>query len=73
MNSWNDYLWQLVIISERYQKTLPLGIAGLQNEFVPDYGILFAGAAIAAFPMIIIFLIFQRYFTRGITLGAVKG
>ena len=73
MGVWNDYLWQVVIISERAQKTLPLGIAGLQNEFAPDYGILFAGAAIAAVPMITVFIMFQKYFTRGITLGAVKG
>ena len=73
MNSWNDYLWQVIIITDRAQKTLPLGIAGLQNEFAPDYGILFAGATIAAVPMITIFLMFQKYFTRGISLGAVKG
>ena len=73
MSVWNDYLWQLIIISERSLKTLPLGVAGLQNEFAPDYGILFAGATIAAIPMIAVFLMFQKYFTRGISLGAVKG
>ena len=70
---WNDYLWQLIIISKKSMITLPLGIAALQTEFVPDYGILFSGATIAAVPMILIFLIFQKYFTKGITLGAVKG
>ena len=73
MSVWNDYLWQVIIINNSSFQTLPLGIALLQNEFVPDYGILFAGAAIGAVPMIIVFLSFQKYFTAGITLGAVKG
>ena len=70
---WNDYLWQLVIITKRILVTIPLGVALLQNEFVPDYGILFAGATIAAVPMLVVFLSFQKYFTSGITLGALKG
>ena len=73
MSAWNDYLWQVIIISNRVHKTLPLGVAGLQSEFAPDYGILFAGATIAAIPMVTVFLMFQKYFTRGISLGAVKG
>lgn len=73
MAVWNDFLWQLVIISEKAQTTLPLGIASLQNELIADYGVLFAGATIAAVPMITVFIVFQRYFTRGLTLGSVKG
>ena len=73
MAVWNDFLWQLVIISERAQTTLPLGIASLQNDLITDYGVVFAGATIAAIPMITVFIMFQRYFTMGLTLGSVKG
>lgn len=72
MNAWNDYLWQLIIINDRSLKTMALGVAGLQGEFAPDYGILFAGSTIAAIPMITVFLLFQKHFTSGISLGAVK-
>ena len=53
--------------------TIPLGIATLQAETSVDNGLLMAGATLAAAPIIIVFLIFQKYFTQGITMGAVKG
>ena len=53
--------------------TIALGIATLQGESSTDFGLLMAGAAMASVPIIIIFLMFQKYFTKGITMGAVKG
>lgn len=73
INSWNDYFMQLVMLSSNFNYTLPLGIATMQGENSIDTGLLMAGAALAAFPIIIVFLIFQKYFTKGITMGAVKG
>ena len=49
------------------------GIGAMQAENSTDYGLIMAGAALAAVPIIIVFLIFQKYFTKGITMGAVKG
>ena len=73
INSWNDYFMQLVMLSSNFNYTLPLGIATMQGENSIDTGLLMAGAALAAIPIIIVFLIFQKYFTKGITMGAVKG
>ncbi|MDD3839858.1 MAG: carbohydrate ABC transporter permease [Clostridia bacterium] len=73
MTSWNDYFWQLVLIQSTPMKTLPLGVAGLQMEWGTDYGLLMAGGTASSLPMIVVFLAFQKYFTKGITLGAVKG
>ena len=73
MSSWNDYFWQLIMIKSTPMKTLPLGVAGMQEEYYTNYGLLMAGSAIASLPMIVIFLTFQKYFTQGITMGAVKG
>ena len=73
INSWNDYFMQLVMLSSNANFTLPLGVATLQGETSVDIGLLMAGAALAALPIIIVFLIFQKYFTKGITMGAVKG
>lgn len=71
--SWNDYFMQLILIRSRNMQTLPLGIATMQLEFTTNYGLMMAGAALASIPMIIIFLAFQKSFTQGITIGAVKG
>jgi multiple sugar transport system permease protein len=70
---WNDYMWQLIVIKSDTMKTLPLGIASLSDENVSNYGRLMAGAVIGAFPLLAVFAMFQRYFTSGITMGAVKG
>lgn len=70
---WNDFLWPLIVLNDSSAYTLPVGVAGLQGEFSTDYGIIFAGAALAALPMIIFFLIFQRYFLEGVRMGALKG
>ena len=73
INSWNDYFMQLVMLSSNNRATIALGIATLQGESSTDFGLLMAGAAMASVPIIIVFLIFQKYFTKGITMGAVKG
>ena len=73
VNTWNEYPMQLVMLSQSEAKTIALGIAGLQSEMSNDYGLIMAGAALAAVPIIIVFLAFQKYFTQGITMGAVKG
>lgn len=73
INAWNDYFMQLIMLSSTKTLTISLGIAKLQGENATDFGLIMAGAALAAVPIIIIFLIFQKYFTKGITMGAVKG
>ena len=73
INTWNDYFLQLIMLGSGSNYTISLGIATLQSETSIDLGILMAGAALAAVPIIIVFLIFQKYFTQGITMGAVKG
>ena len=73
INSWNDYFMQLIMLTANKNLTISLGIATMQGESSTDYGLLMAGAALASVPIIIVFLIFQKYFTKGITIGAVKG
>ena len=73
ISSWNDYFMQLIMLTSSKNLTISLGIATMQGETSTDYGLLMAGAALASVPIIIVFLIFQKYFTKGITMGAVKG
>lgn len=73
MASWNDFLWPLIVTNRASMMTLQIGLNSLQNAFYTDYGLLMAGAAVSAVPMIIVFLLFQPYFVKGVTFGAVKG
>ncbi|NJN17462.1 MAG: carbohydrate ABC transporter permease [Oscillochloris sp.] len=70
---WNDFLWPLIALTRPQNYTLTVGVANLQGEFATDYGIIFAGASLAALPMIIFFFMFQRAFLEGVRMGAVKG
>ena len=70
---WNDFIWPLITLQRSENFTLPVGVASLQGEFGTDYGVIFAGAALAALPILLFFLLFQRYFLEGVRLGALKG
>jgi multiple sugar transport system permease protein len=72
VGNWNDFFWPLVLLNDSKIYTLPVGLPTLQGQWT-DYGLLMAGATLAALPTIVIFLIFQRYFLQGITVGAIKG
>lgn len=72
VTAWNDYLWQLLMGRTQEMQTLNVGVATLQQSLNPNLGLKVAGAAIAALPMIIVFIIFQRFFIAGATDGAVK-
>ena len=73
INSWNDYFMQLIMLSSTNKLTISLGIAKLQAENSTDFGLIMAGATLASIPIIAIFIMFQKYFTQGIAMGAVKG
>ena len=73
VNTWNDYFLQLVMLTDEMNLTLPVGIANMQGEMSNDFGLIMAGAALAAIPIVVVFIAFQKYFTQGIAMGAVKG
>lgn len=73
INAWNEYFSQLIMTRSTSMMTLPLGIATLRGEYTADFGVIMAGAALASIPMIAIFILFQKSFTQGLTMGAVKG
>lgn len=73
ISTWNDYFLQLIMLNSKNTLTISLGIAKLQAEMSNDFGLIMAGAALGAIPIIAVFLMFQKYFTQGITMGAVKG
>lgn len=70
---WNNYLWQLVMLTKGNSMTLPVGIKMLSEEYVAEYGHMMAAATIGMLPTLILFISFQKFFVKGITLGGVKG
>lgn len=73
VGSWNEFLWQLIIIRSPEMKTVPLGLTSFVEEFSTKYGYLMSAAVIGAIPMIVFFMLFQKYFVSGLTVGSVKG
>lgn len=73
ITTWNDYFMQLIMLNSQAKLTISLGIAKLQTEMSNDFGLIMAGAALSAIPITAMFLLFQNFFTKGITMGAVKG
>ena len=72
--SWNNYLWPLIVLQDQSKFTLPVGIAQITGlHGIPIWGVQMAGSFLATLPIIIFFLIMQRQFISGITLGSVKG
>ena len=75
MGNWSNFLWPLIITSSSNMRTLPIGIvtaAALPGQLT-DIGVSMAGATLVALPMFVVFICFQKYFLKGITLGGVKG
>ncbi len=76
--SWNFFMWHMVIATDKFQYTVPLGVSIVSRtpafgKMIVDIGLTMAGGSFGAFFMIVFFIAFQQYFVRGITFGAVKG
>jgi len=72
MFQWVNFLWPLVITTTDNMKTLTVGVASLQGQFVTDWGVISAAAVMTMLPVIIVFLIFQRWFVQASMAGALK-
>lgn len=70
---WNDLLWGLVLTQGAGKKPVTVGILSFQGEYEIAYNMVASGAVIAAIPTLAVFLIFQKQFIRGMTMGSVKG
>lgn len=71
--SWNNLLWPLIVLRTSKMFTLPIGLASLLTPYGNNYMLLMSGAVLAVLPILFIFLLFQRTFIAGLTIGAVKG
>lgn len=72
MEQWREFVWPLILTTTDKSRTIPVGLSTFSSEFKTDYGIFMAGVVIAILPGIVMFLLFQRQFMKGMTAGALK-
>jgi len=70
--AWNDFLYPLVVANTPRTRVVTIGIALLQGERRTPWNLLMMGSLLATIPMLLVFLLFQRYFIAGISAGGVK-
>jgi multiple sugar transport system permease protein len=73
MGAWRNFLWPLIMTNSQEMMPLPVGLASFQGQYQTDCPVLMAGAMLSIIPMILVFVFCQRFFVKGIQLGAVKG
>ena len=73
LGAWNDFMWPLIVLSDRDLQTLPVALAALSREHVSDTELMMAGAVVTVLPVLLLFLALQRYYMQGLMMGSVKG
>ncbi len=71
--TWNDFMWPLIVLNDHHKFTLPVALAILSGEHVQDVELMMAGAVVTILPVLILFLLLQRYLMGGIVAGSLKG
>ncbi|HET8960865.1 carbohydrate ABC transporter permease [Nocardioides sp.] len=70
---WNNFLWPLLVLRSREKFTLPIGLNTLLTPHANNYELLIIGSFFSLLPVLVLFLLFQRFFVAGMTAGALKG
>lgn len=73
MGAWNDYLWPLIVLTDKNKMTLPVALSMLNGQYATEYNLLMAGALISIIPILILYAFAQKYFEEGLTSGGIKG
>lgn len=71
--SWNEFLYALILVSNNSARTLPIGLAGLIRGDIYLWGPMMAGSVMAALPVMVLYMLAQRFVVAGLAAGAVKG
>jgi multiple sugar transport system permease protein len=73
LGTWNDFMWPLIVLSDQELYTLPVALASLSREHVQDHELMMAGSVVTTLPVLVVFLVLQRYYIQGLMAGSVKG
>jgi len=72
MGTWNDFMWPLIVLTDDTLYTLPVALANLLGEHVQDTELMMAGAVLTVLPVMVVFMVLQKYYIAGLLLGGVK-
>jgi multiple sugar transport system permease protein len=72
VGSWNAFQWPLLVVNRDSLRTLPIAIAKLSSQYYDSYNLKMAAATVTIIPVIIVYILFSRYFVEGITLSGIK-
>jgi multiple sugar transport system permease protein len=72
LGTWNDFMWPLIVLNDSELYTLPVALASLSREHVQDNELMMAGSVLTTLPVLVVFLILQRYYIQGLMLGSLK-
>lgn len=72
LSTWNDFMWPLIVLSDEAKYTLPVALANLSGEHVQDTELMMAGSVLTTLPVLLVFLVLQRYYINGLVLGSIK-
>ncbi|MGH7503246.1 MAG: carbohydrate ABC transporter permease [Longimicrobiales bacterium] len=72
MTTWNDFMWPLIVLTDDSLYTLPVALANLSGEHVQDTELMMAGSVLTVLPVLLLFLLLQRFYVAGIVAGSVK-
>lgn len=73
MQSWNDFLWPFISITEPSKVTIPVGLPVFRSQYLTGQGLTMAAGALLAFPIILVFIFFQKYIVKGVASAGIKG
>jgi multiple sugar transport system permease protein len=73
MGSWKDFLWPLIVTNRTEMRTVEVGIASFSTMYATDWPHQMAAAVVVLAPVVIVFVLAQKYFVRGITMSGIKG
>ena len=73
LGSWNDFLWPLIVLADQHLYTLPVAVAAIAREHSADGELMMAASVVTTMPVLLLFLVMQRYYLTGLLGGSVKG
>ena len=73
LTNWNDFLWPVYVLFTPGSLTLPPGLAILQGAYTTNYAVIMAGGVLASIPVLIVFILAQRYIIQGVARSGLKG
>jgi multiple sugar transport system permease protein len=73
LGNWTAFLWPLISTTRRELYTLPVGLASFSGEFQREWEMVMTGASVATLPVLLVFIVLQKYIVRGVMLAGIKG